>query len=82
MSQTITVTSISSATQAASAAASSSHHVQWSPDTVDNEHMGKRKSKKCCVFKKRRDFGESSSSSDSDNEHAHNHHDECPHVQK
>eukprot|EP00416_Gambierdiscus_australes_P028319 CAMPEP_0171088440 /NCGR_PEP_ID=MMETSP0766_2-20121228/20783_1 /TAXON_ID=439317 /ORGANISM="Gambierdiscus australes, Strain CAWD 149" /LENGTH=125 /DNA_ID=CAMNT_0011546241 /DNA_START=55 /DNA_END=429 /DNA_ORIENTATION=- len=39
------------------------HHVQWSQDTIDNEHMNKRKSKKCCIYKKPRDFGESSSES-------------------
>ena len=39
--------------------------VNWGADVVDNEDMGKRKSNKCCVFHKRKKFGESSSESDS-----------------
>ncbi|KAF9346234.1 Type 1 phosphatases regulator ypi1 [Mortierella sp. AD094] len=44
--------------------------VQWDNDVVDNEHMGKKKSKICCIFKKQKEFGESSdeSSSDSDSD--------------
>jgi len=33
--------------------------VVWSTDTVDNEHLGRKKSKCCCVFAKKRTFGES-----------------------
>ncbi|XP_075212395.1 E3 ubiquitin-protein ligase PPP1R11 isoform X2 [Lycorma delicatula] len=44
--------------------------VQWGEGTVDNEHMNKKKSKCCCIYKKPREFGESSSS-DSDDECAH-----------
>lgn len=40
--------------------------VAWSPDTVDNEHMNKKKSKCCCIYRKPHEFGESSS--DSENE--------------
>lgn len=41
--------------------------VQWADGTVDNEHLGKKKSKICCIYKKPRAAGESSSdSSDSD----------------
>ncbi|KAI8323292.1 hypothetical protein GQ54DRAFT_258449 [Martensiomyces pterosporus] len=40
--------------------------VQWSEDTVDNEHMNRKKSKVCCIFRKQRMFGESDSESDSD----------------
>lgn len=42
------------------------NHVTWTPDTVDNEHMNKKKSKICCVFKKKRAFGEDSSDDDED----------------
>ncbi|PKI85406.1 Ypi1p [Malassezia vespertilionis] len=37
--------------------------VVWTDDTVDNEGMGKKKSKICCIFRKQRAFGESSSGS-------------------
>ncbi|XP_028912357.1 E3 ubiquitin-protein ligase PPP1R11-like isoform X1 [Ornithorhynchus anatinus] len=49
--------------------------VEWSSDTVDNEHLGRRSSKCCCIYEKPRVFGESSTESeDEDNEgcgHAH-----------
>ncbi|XP_046371275.2 E3 ubiquitin-protein ligase PPP1R11-like [Haliotis rufescens] len=35
--------------------------VKWTSETVDNENMGKKKSKCCCVYEKPRSFGESSS---------------------
>eukprot|EP00913_Durusdinium_trenchii_P025128 g23587.t1 len=38
--------------------------VTWAEDTVDNEHLNKKKSKKCCIFSKPRAFGESSSESE------------------
>lgn len=41
-------------------------HIRFSEDTIDNEHMKKKSSKRCCIFKKQRDFGESSSESDCD----------------
>jgi len=47
--------------------------VQWSTETVDNENLGKKKSKCCCIYNKPRKFGESSSSDSSD--------DECEHCQ-
>ncbi|XP_059093617.1 E3 ubiquitin-protein ligase PPP1R11-like [Tigriopus californicus] len=52
--------------------------VQWSKDTVDNEGMGKKKSKCCCIYVKPRRFvpGEpevSSGDESSDDECAH-----CP----
>ncbi|XP_030767873.1 E3 ubiquitin-protein ligase PPP1R11-like [Sitophilus oryzae] len=47
--------------------------VQWSTETVDNENLGKKKSKCCCIYKKPLKFGESSSSDSSD--------DECEHCQ-
>lgn len=44
----------------------SRRRVVWAADTVDNENMNKRKSKCCCIFEKRREFGESSSDSEAD----------------
>ena len=45
--------------------------VTWHESVIDNEHMNKRKSNKCCIFHKRRDIlynssSEESSDSDSD----------------
>ncbi|KAL5525569.1 hypothetical protein ACEPAG_6905 [Sanghuangporus baumii] len=41
--------------------------VTWTEDVVDNEHMGKKKTKICCIFHKQKRYDESSSSdSDSD----------------
>ncbi|KAJ9085780.1 Type 1 phosphatases regulator ypi1 [Entomophthora muscae] len=34
-------------------------------DVVDNEGLGRKKSKVCCIFRKQRQFGESSSSDES-----------------
>lgn len=43
--------------------------VKWAEGVVDNEHMCKKKSKKCCIFHKRREFGEwSDDDSDSEDE--------------
>ncbi|KAL6780445.1 FAP255 [Auxenochlorella protothecoides x Auxenochlorella symbiontica] len=39
--------------------------VQWAEDVVDNETLNRRKSKKCCIFHKQKQFGEWS---DSDSE--------------
>ena len=48
--------------------------VQWTNETVDNEHLGKKKSKCCCVFVKKRPFGESDSEeSDGDCDHCTGH---------
>lgn len=41
--------------------------VEWSSDTVDNEHLGRRSSK-CCVYEKPRAFGESSSESENEDD--------------
>lgn len=38
--------------------------ITWTEDTIDNEHMNKKSSKRCCIFHKARDFGESSTESD------------------
>ena len=43
--------------------------VGWSAETVDNEHLGRKKSKCCCVYQKPQKFkgpGDSSSGDDSD----------------
>lgn len=40
--------------------------VQWTNETHDNEHDGKKSSKSCCIFHKQRAFGESSSESEND----------------
>ncbi|ORY94305.1 phosphatase inhibitor-domain-containing protein [Lobosporangium transversale] len=42
--------------------------VQWDDDVIDNEHMGKKKSKICCIFKKQKEFGESSDESSLDSD--------------
>ncbi|XP_062499412.1 E3 ubiquitin-protein ligase PPP1R11-like [Corticium candelabrum] len=48
--------------------------VEWDSNAVDNEHMGKKKSKCCCIYHKQRGFGESDSESDtSDKELDHCH---------
>ncbi|GAO49041.1 hypothetical protein SAICODRAFT_71401 [Saitoella complicata NRRL Y-17804] len=39
--------------------------VQWDEDVVDNEGLGRKSSKVCCIFHKQRAFGESSSESSS-----------------
>ena len=43
-------------------------HVKWDEDVVDNEHMNKKSSKRCCIFHKKRAFGESSSESESESD--------------
>nr|CAB3265088.1 protein phosphatase 1 regulatory subunit 11-like [Phallusia mammillata] len=42
--------------------------VTWSAGTVDNENMGKKSSKCCCIYHKPRVMGESSSETDSDSD--------------
>ncbi|KAM9326224.1 E3 ubiquitin-protein ligase PPP1R11 [Gastrophryne carolinensis] len=42
--------------------------VEWSCDTVDNENLGRRSSKCCCIYEKPRAFGESSTESEDDDE--------------
>ncbi|VDD81769.1 unnamed protein product [Mesocestoides corti] len=47
------------------------HVIHWAPGTVDNEFMGKKKSKCCCIYEKPREWDDpssSSSSSDSDDD--------------
>ncbi|KAF9939134.1 Type 1 phosphatases regulator ypi1 [Mortierella alpina] len=57
---------------------SEGRRVQWDDDVVDNEHMNKKKSKTqrallfifavCCIFKKQKEFGESSDESSSESD--------------
>jgi protein phosphatase 1 regulatory subunit 11 len=35
--------------------------ISWTEDTVDNEHLGRKSSKRCCIFHKKKNFGESDS---------------------
>ncbi|RMJ28226.1 hypothetical protein PHISP_00929 [Aspergillus sp. HF37] len=44
----------------------STRRIKWSEDVVDNEGMGKKKSKVCCIYHKPRPVGESSSESESE----------------
>uniref|UniRef100_A0A8C9UNR5 E3 ubiquitin-protein ligase PPP1R11 n=1 Tax=Spermophilus dauricus TaxID=99837 RepID=A0A8C9UNR5_SPEDA len=46
----------------------SDKRVEWSSDTIDNEHLGRRSSKRCCIYEKPRAFGESSSESEKEDE--------------
>ena len=38
-------------------------HISFADDTVDNEHLGRKSSKRCCIYHKKRPFGESSTES-------------------
>jgi len=40
--------------------------IRWADDVIDNEGMGKKSSKVCCIYHKPRAVGESSSDEDSD----------------
>uniref|UniRef100_A0A0K8V5U6 E3 ubiquitin-protein ligase PPP1R11 n=2 Tax=Bactrocera latifrons TaxID=174628 RepID=A0A0K8V5U6_BACLA len=51
----------------------SDRQVAWREGTIDNEGMGKKKSKCCCIYKKPVSFGESSSSDDDECEHCFGH---------
>jgi protein phosphatase 1 regulatory subunit 11 len=45
--------------------------VSWSDDTIDNENLGRKSSKRCCIFHKVKKFAESDSDeSDEDVEKA------------
>ena len=46
---------------------SSRRRIQWAEDVVDNEGLGRKKSKVCCIFHKNREVGESSDESDGSN---------------
>ena len=60
-------------------------HVHWTEDTIDNEHMNKRKSKICCIFEKQKthpDDTDSCSSCSSDSENGGNNYDRFPKHQR
>ena len=42
--------------------------ITWAEDTIDNEHMGKKSSKRCCIFHKVKKFAESDSDETSEEE--------------
>jgi len=51
--------------------------VRWDETVVDNEGMGRKSSKRCCIFHKPRAFGESSTDTsdyDSDGKYGSGHH--------
>ncbi|RAL00218.1 PPP1R11/YPI1 family protein [Aspergillus ibericus CBS 121593] len=52
-------------TRAISQDESTSRHIRWSEDVIDNEGMGKKSSKVCCIYHKNRPIGDSSSESES-----------------
>ncbi|GAM89675.1 hypothetical protein ANO11243_077140 [Dothideomycetidae sp. 11243] len=57
--------------RAESSEATQSRRIQWAEDVIDNEGMGKKSSKVCCIYHKPKNAGDSSSddsSSDSDSD--------------
>ncbi|EKG21413.1 hypothetical protein MPH_01272 [Macrophomina phaseolina MS6] len=58
--------SLPSGTLRLRAQASQRRHIQWAEDVIDNEGMGKKSSKVCCIYHKQREFGESSDESSDD----------------
>ncbi|XP_051035046.1 E3 ubiquitin-protein ligase PPP1R11-like [Phodopus roborovskii] len=48
--------------------AKSDKRVEWSSDTIDNEHLGHHSSECCCVHEKPSAFDESSSESENDDD--------------
>ncbi|KAK5127410.1 hypothetical protein LTR85_006749 [Meristemomyces frigidus] len=57
--------SIPSATLRLRAEPDNSNRVRWAQDVVDNEGMGKKSSKVCCIYHKPKEPGDSGSESDS-----------------
>lgn len=43
-------------------------NVRWDEDVIDNEGLGRKSSKRCCIFHKQRSFGESSTDSENDDD--------------
>ncbi|CAI5757247.1 unnamed protein product [Candida verbasci] len=41
------------------------NQVQWSEETVNNEHLNRKKSKVCCIYHPQRNFDDPSDTSDS-----------------
>ncbi|CDI80667.1 hypothetical protein, conserved [Eimeria acervulina] len=60
-----TTSATAAATAAESAAVETPKQVAWVEGTLDNEDLGRKSSKVCCIYHKPRAFGESSSSSSS-----------------
>lgn len=48
--------------------------VSWDAETVDNEHLNKKKSKCCCIYTKPRKFGEAD---EDENKHSDDECDSC-----
>ncbi|KAF2239250.1 hypothetical protein EV356DRAFT_528525 [Viridothelium virens] len=48
------------------AVSTENRHIKWAEDVVDNEGMGKKSSKVCCIYHKPREVGESSDEDSSD----------------
>ena len=46
--------------------------VTWDNSVVNNEGLGRKSSKRCCIFHKAREFGESSTESSEDDDEHHN----------
>ena len=46
--------------------------ITWTEETVDNEHLGRKSSKRCCIFHKVRKFAESDSDETSSDEEGKN----------
>ncbi|KAH8287458.1 hypothetical protein KR054_007869 [Drosophila jambulina] len=51
----------------------SRRHVNFHEGVIDNEHLNRRKSKCCCIYRKPHAFDESSSSADDECEHCFGH---------
>jgi len=51
----------------------STKKVVWSEETVDNEHLNRKKSKCCCIYRKPHKFDESSSESEDECDNCHGH---------
>ena len=54
------------------AASAQRRRVSWTVETVDNEGLGKKKSKCCCVYQKPRSWNESSSEDENEDEDCRN----------
>jgi protein phosphatase 1 regulatory subunit 11 len=52
-----------------------SKKVVFTDDTVDNEHLNRKKSKCCCIYEKPKQFDESESESDGECENCYGHKD-------
>ena len=79
--RTSTVTLTESAPPIVIAQLKPRRNVQWREDTVDNEHMNKRKSKICCIYQKPRTCPSDTSSCSSDSDCGNNY-DKFPRHQR